>query len=26
LEKKYDIEPEWRRPGPVLTSGYQKRW
>jgi hypothetical protein len=26
LEKKFDIEPEWRRPGPVLTSGYQKRW
>jgi hydrogenase small subunit len=26
IEKKYDIEPEWRRPGPVLTSGYQKRW
>ena len=26
IEKKYDIEPEWRRPGPTLTTGYQKRW
>ena len=23
---KYDVEPEWRRPGPALTTGYQKRW
>jgi hydrogenase small subunit len=26
LEKKYEIEPEWRRPGPSLASGYSKRW
>jgi hydrogenase small subunit len=26
IRKKYDVEPEWRRPGPVLTTGYQKRW
>ncbi len=23
LEKKFDIEPEWRRRGPALTTGYQ---
>lgn len=22
----YDKEPEWRRPGPTLTSGYAARW
>ncbi len=26
IDKKYDIEPEWRRRGPALTTGYQKRW
>jgi hydrogenase small subunit len=26
LRKKFDIEPEWRRPGGELTSGYVKRW
>ena len=26
LEKKFDIEPEWRRNGPELTTGYAKRW
>ena len=25
-DTKYDVEPEWRRRGPALTSGYQKRW
>ena len=23
---KYDVEPEWRRRGRTLTSGYAKRW
>jgi hydrogenase small subunit len=26
LEKKFDIEPAWRRRGPALTTGYQRRW
>ena len=26
IEKNFDIEPEWRRRGPTLTSGYAKRW
>jgi hypothetical protein len=26
LEKRFDQEPEWRRPGPDLFSGYAKRW
>jgi len=26
IKTKYDVEPEWRRRGPALTSGYQKRW
>ena len=26
IKTKYDVEPEWRRPGPALTTGYQKRW
>ena len=26
IKKEYDVEPEWRRPGPALTTGYQKRW
>ena len=25
LEKKYDIEPEWRKPGKRLLTGYQPR-
>jgi hydrogenase small subunit len=24
--KKFDIEPEWRRKGKTLATGYQKRW
>ena len=23
IRREYDVEPEWRRPGPRLTSGYQ---
>jgi hydrogenase small subunit len=26
IKNKYDVEPEWRRPGPTLSTGYQKRW
>jgi hypothetical protein len=26
IATKYDKEPEWRRPGKQLLSGYQKRW
>jgi hydrogenase small subunit len=26
IDKKYDIEPEWRKRGAALTTGYQKRW
>jgi len=26
LAKKFEVEPPWRKPGPKLTSGYQKRW
>ncbi len=26
INKKFDKEPEWRKPGPTLTSGYSKRW
>jgi hydrogenase small subunit len=26
IDKKFDIEPEWRRRGPQLTTGYEKRW
>ena len=26
IKNKYDVEPEWRRRGPALTTGYQKRW
>jgi hydrogenase small subunit len=26
IKTKYDVEPEWRRRGPALTSGYQPRW
>jgi hydrogenase small subunit len=26
LEQKFDKEPEWRRPGRKLTSGYSARW
>jgi hydrogenase small subunit len=26
IKKSYDVEPEWRRKGSQLTTGYQKRW
>jgi hydrogenase small subunit len=26
MRKDYDVEPEWRRKGPQLTTGYSKRW
>jgi hydrogenase small subunit len=26
ITKKYDVEPDWRRKGRTLTSGYEKRW
>jgi hydrogenase small subunit len=26
MKKKYDVEPEWRRRGPQITTGYQPRW
>jgi hypothetical protein len=26
IRTKFDVEPEWRRRGSTLTSGYAKRW
>jgi hydrogenase small subunit len=26
IERKYDLEPEWRKRSPELTTGYEKRW
>jgi hydrogenase small subunit len=26
MKRKYDKEPEWRKPGNQLLSGYAKRW
>jgi hypothetical protein len=26
IKNNFDVEPEWRRRGSTLTSGYQKRW
>jgi hydrogenase small subunit len=26
IRKRFDVEPDWRRPGRKLTSGYQPRW
>jgi hydrogenase small subunit len=26
LERRFDREPEWRNPEPILTTGYVKRW
>jgi hydrogenase small subunit len=26
IKTKYDKEPEWRKPGSTLTSGYTPRW
>jgi hypothetical protein len=25
MKKKYDVEPDWRKPGNQLTSGYKSR-
>ena len=26
MKRRYEIEPEWRRPGATLASGYEPRW
>ena len=26
MKRRYEIEPEWRRPGAELASGYEPRW
>ena len=26
IKTKFDVEPEWRRRGNTLTTGYEKRW
>jgi hydrogenase small subunit len=26
IREKYDVEPEWRRKGTTLTTGYERRW
>jgi hydrogenase small subunit len=26
IKANYDVEPEWRRRGKTLTTGYVKRW
>ena len=26
IRNKYDVEPEWRKPGPQITSGYTPHW
>jgi hydrogenase small subunit len=26
LDRRYEHEPEWRHPGPELTSGYERQW
>jgi hypothetical protein len=26
IKRTYDREPEWRKRGRQLTSGYEKRW
>jgi hydrogenase small subunit len=26
VERKFDVEPEWRRPGAELASGYEPHW
>jgi hypothetical protein len=25
MKRRYELEPEWRRPGTVLASGYEPR-
>ena len=26
MQRRYEVEPPWRRPGPELTTGYERRW
>jgi hydrogenase small subunit len=26
MRRRFDVEPDWRRPGPDLKSGYQPTW
>jgi len=26
MHRRYEVEPEWRRPGAVLQTGYESRW
>jgi hydrogenase small subunit len=26
IDNKYDKEPDWRRPGKTLDTGYAQRW
>ncbi len=26
IKRRYEIEPEWRRPGAELASGYRPSW
>jgi hydrogenase small subunit len=26
IKNRYDVEPEWRRKGTTLSTGYAKRW
>jgi hydrogenase small subunit len=26
IRRTFDVEPEWRRPSPELTTGYRRRW
>jgi hydrogenase small subunit len=26
VKRVYDVEPDWRGPGPTLSSGYEPRW
>jgi hydrogenase small subunit len=26
MRRRFDVEPEWRRPGGSLTTGYEARW
>ena len=26
IKQNFDVEPEWRKRGPSLTTGYAKRW
>jgi hydrogenase small subunit len=26
IRRRFDVEPEWRRPGEKLSTGYEPRW